>query len=122
MFGHDWEPAQGTVIDQRIKGFTEAGPGFDPVSLHEFVVDVRLPDGTQFRTLVEEPRSGKIVPPPTGAVVRVQVDRKNQKVRFDTSDPTVNTNAVWKKVHEAPDSFRDALTQPPGTPPPGSGR
>ncbi len=115
MFGHDWEPAEGTVIDSRITGFTAVGAGSNEMARHEFIVDVRMTDGTMFRTTVEEPRGGKILPPDVGAVVRVEVDHKHQKVRFDESDPSINTKAQWKKMQEAPDSFRQALHEPPGT-------
>jgi hypothetical protein len=116
MFGHDWKPAEGTIVDSRITKFTPDGPGWDETPLHEFVVDVRMPDGTEFRTTVEEPRNGKVMPPKIGAIVQVQVDAKSQQVRFDEHDPTINTKVQWKKMHEAPDSFNEALRQPPGTP------
>jgi hypothetical protein len=118
MFGHDWESAQGTIIASRIKGFRVIGAGSGETPLHEFVVDVKKADGTTFRTTVEEPRSGKILPPDIGATVGVQVNHKDQSVRFDESDPSINTKVQWKKMHDAPDSFRAALEQAPGTPAP----
>ena len=113
MFGHDWELAQGTVVDSRIIGYTPVSAGYGELARHEFIVDVRKADGSAFRTTVAEPRSGKIVPPKIGATVRVEVDRKTQKVRFDESDPSINTKVLWKKSREAPDSFRQKLAEPP---------
>ena len=119
MFGHDWEQAQGTVVDSRITGYTPVGPGYNEVPRHEFVVDVRRQDGTTFRTTIEEPRNGKMVAPDPGTVVRVQIDRKG-RVRFDESDPAVSTDAVLQQLSDrGTDAFRDELAQPPGTPAPG---
>ena len=117
MFGHAWEPAEGTVIDSRITGYTPVGPGYNESPMHEFMVDVTLADGTCFRTTIQEPRNGKILPPKVGAVVKVQVDTKHQKVRFDESDPSINTKAQAKQLRDGPDSFRENQTRPPGTPP-----
>ena len=116
MFGHGWEPAEGTIVDSRITGYTPVGPGFNESPVHEFIVDVTLTDATSFRTTIEEPRNGKILPPEVGAVVKVQVD-KHRKVRFDESDPTINTKAQAKMLRDGPDSFRENQAQPPGTPP-----
>jgi hypothetical protein len=116
MFGHGWESAEGTIVDRRIVKFTPVGPGWDELPLYEFIVDIRMPDGSEFRTTMEEPHDGKVMPPEIGAVVRVLVEAKSQQVRFDEHDPTINTKVQWKKMREAPDSFADTLHQPPGTP------
>lgn len=101
----------------RITGYQPVGVGFNESPLHEFIVDVRKKDGTSFRTTIEESRSGKTLPPKVGAVVQVEVDPKTQKVRFDESDPSINTKAQLKKMNERSDSFKETLAAPPDTPP-----
>lgn len=64
---------------------------------HTFGHDRELAEGT-----ISDPRMTRFVPVGPGAVVRVQVHRKDQKARFDESDPTINTKIQWKKMHEAP--------------------
>jgi hypothetical protein len=58
-----------------------------------------------------------MLPPNVGAVVRVEVDPKTQKVRFDESDPSVNTKAQLKRMNERSDSFNETLAAPPDTSP-----
>jgi hypothetical protein len=115
MLGHHWEPAEGTIVDRRITRYVPVGPGNNELPLHEFVVDVRQADGQAFRVTIEE-KAGKIVPPDVGAVVKVEVDPKSRKVRFDENDPQLNVRAVVQGQRQAEqDRFATELKQPPTT-------
>jgi hypothetical protein len=113
MFGHNWEPAEGTIVDSRITRYVPIGQGFNEMPVHEFIVDVRPADGQVFRTTIEEP-TGKVVPPDVGDVVRVEVDSKNKKVRFDEDDPKLNVRAQAAALKQAADDrFNTELGQGP---------
>ena len=53
-----------------------------------------------------------------GAVVRVEVDGTDRSVRSDVSDPTINTDAQLEAMKDPGGGFSQALSDPPGTPPP----
>jgi hypothetical protein len=111
MFGKHWISAQGTVVASRASSTTGDGT----VSIYEFVVDVRTPDGEVFRAKVEEPRiATDFKDPSVGDVVDVEFDPKSRKVRFDKDDPALSWKA-YKKSRR--DSFEDTLAQAPGTSP-----
>lgn len=109
MFGHHWEKARGTIVDTRVK--TTSGDGL--VTIREYIVDVTLADGRLVRALVQEPRiATNFWAPSRGDVVGVEVDSKNDHVRFDKSDPQLHP-----KTHRAArdGQFTALLAQPPGT-------
>jgi hypothetical protein len=92
MFGHVWEAAEGTVLDERRKGNAQANGS---VNIH-FLLEVRPQNGEPFQTEIGMPFSGDFVPPSKGQVVKLEVDVKNQKARWDTSDPAVSAKAMRK--------------------------
>jgi hypothetical protein len=107
MFGKQWVSAQGTVVATRPVKTT--GDGM--VTILEYVVDVRTPDGEVFRAQVDEPRMAMdFLPPSVGAVVRVQVEPNSRKVRFDKDDPALSQKAAKRQRAAA---FDAALGSPP---------
>ena len=110
MFGKHWKSARATVVATRIASTT--GDGM--VSITEFVVDVRTPEGELFRAKVEEPRIAiDFKPPSVGVEIAVEYDPKSHDVRFDKDDPAISWKA-YKKLRK--DSFEETLAQPPGSP------
>jgi hypothetical protein len=80
VFGHKWEPAEGTIVS-RENG--PAGPGY--------VVDVRKSGGARLRAQVEAPAAmGSELP--RGTAVRVEVNAKTGDVRF-ADNPVVRVGA-----------------------------
>jgi len=57
MLGHDWQPAQATVIATRPLGNWSHGVGAygGDITPHEYVVDVRPPGEPMFRATFHEP-------------------------------------------------------------------
>jgi hypothetical protein len=113
VFGHQWQSAEGVVVDSRIARFDPVGPGWNELPVHEFIVDVHLPDGEVFRATVEQ---GKVAAPEVGATVGVRVDSKTRKVIFDDKDPRLNVDAVMRALNERErDRFASEAQQPPET-------
>jgi hypothetical protein len=78
-----------------------------------FLVEVRPTGGDPFRVELGMPGlTGDFIPPTVGQVVKMEVDAKKQKAKFDTSDSGVSAKAQRKA---AKDRFADEL----GTPEPG---
>jgi hypothetical protein len=75
MFHHGWEPAEGSVVERRVVGTLPAGGGLGIV-VHEYIVEVRLPDGEPYRAKVKQKNAET---PQVGAAVQVLVNPKNQK-------------------------------------------
>jgi hypothetical protein len=107
MFGHDWEPAQATIVATHVKSTSGDGT----VTIHEFAADVVPASGVAFRALIEEPTiATDFWPPRVGAVVKVHADVGRQKAKFDKSDPQIS----FKHYQQGRDAQFDALlTQPP---------
>jgi hypothetical protein len=112
MFGSDWEPATATIV---AKKFHESG---DTTGTWEYVADVTTASGAAFRArLKQPPLMSHVIRLQVGAVISVLADVKQQRAKFDKSDPKVS----GADVHRAnKDTFDEALHQPPGTPPPGT--
>ena len=105
MFEH-WEPAEGTVVDRRQKGNSQSNLS---ANLH-FLVEVRPTDGEPFRVELGMPGlTGDFIPPSVGQVVKMEVDVKKQKAKFDTSDPAVSAKAQRKT---GKDRFAEELDPP----------
>ncbi len=111
MFGNDWQPATGTVVDTHVTWSSNGGN----YSLSEYIVDVRTADGRVFRARVPQPNNSvHFEAPQPGDVVGVEVNTKDQRVRFDKSDPKLR----HKSGRQPTDSgFEELLNQPPGTQP-----
>lgn len=92
MFGHDWEPAQGTTIDIRSKHF---GPGDNSPMVRYYLMDIKPSAGEPFRAEVREPlmTSGSFIGPSLGEVVALECDPKRQKARFH-GDPGKEADQV----------------------------
>lgn len=84
MFGHDLEPADGTIVDI-----------YDPTSninagtsKARYLIDVRPQHGDMFRMEIGLPHfSTDFRPPGVGQVVKMKCDVKHQTAHFDKSDP-----------------------------------
>ena len=106
MFGHEWEPAQATIVAVHIKS-----TGGDGVTVtHEYAADVVPASGVPFRAHLDEPRiATDFWPPSIGDVVKVHADVERQKAKFDKSDPKISYKA-WKAGNN--DEFAATLAQP----------
>lgn len=90
MLGHEWEPAEGTVLDVRFSGHTgnAAADGREP----HFLIEVRPVGGEPFRTEVDLlPLMFSFRMPAIGTVVQLECDRRHHKAKFVRSDPAINT-------------------------------
>jgi len=115
VFRNEWTAGTATIIAKKTKGGTSSGQSAIRFS---FVAEVQPESGEPFRTELEAPfrllashgsglaRLGEY------DVVKVLVDAKRQRARFDASDPQLS----GQKSSAARDAFDAALAQPPGTP------
>ena len=114
MFDGHWAPAEGVVVDRRIKDSKWSG-GTSTSVLFEFVVDVHPAEGAPFRALVEAPKiATDFSQPEAGQHVKVEVHGDSQKVRFDKSDPGLSIKAAKQARKQHFDATLDA---DPGTQP-----
>ena len=99
MFDHDWEPAEGTIIDIRYK---EAGNDAKTVNAVYYMVDVRpLSGAPSFRTVIEPPTlmlSFKF--PGVGQEVKLECIPAHQKAKFDRHDPTLSKKGDKEEAKE----------------------
>src|SRR3954463_2774116 len=110
MFGHDWEPAQATIVATHIKSTSGDGT----TDTREFAADVVPASGIPFRALIQEPTiATDFWPPSVGDVLKVHADVKRQKAKFDKSDPKISYKA-WKKGDAT--RFEETLAAPPPAP------
>jgi len=110
MFGKSWEPAEATIVLVNIKHVSGSGS----TVTQEWAADVRKADGTVVRAKIDEPRLAiNFWAPVVGDVVKVEVDAKSGKVRFDMDDPKLSARAHHRAKEDA---FAAALDQAPGTP------
>jgi len=117
MFGHDWEKADGTIVDARIKhDYHQA----NNTPVWEFIIDVRpvgQPDAQPtMRAEVRSPHGDEgFWPPSPGDKVTVEVS-KDGKVRFDRHDPRISYHERMKQDKKrSDDAFAAELQEPPGT-------
>ncbi|TVY99667.1 hypothetical protein EAS64_41095 [Trebonia kvetii] len=110
MFGNDWEPATARIVAKKFK------EGGERSGVWEYVADITPASGAPvFRAKLTQPHlMSHVVWLAEGAEVSVLADVKNQKAKFDRSDPAVN----GKAKRSGADRFDEALKQPPLTPPP----
>jgi len=119
MFKDEWVPGTATIIAKRMKGGTSSGHSAVGFS---FVADVQPESGEPFRAQLEAPlrllaaHGSAVARLSEYDVVKVLVDVRHQRARFDASDPKLG----GAKSRAARDTFDAALAQPPGTPIPGS--
>lgn len=109
MFRHDWQPAQAKIVDKRLKSASGDGSG----GTYEFVGDVQTADGPVFRATIQEPDiATDFWAPERGDVIKVLVDPKSHKVKFDKSDPKISYKAYTRAEKERFDA--EAQATPPG--------
>jgi hypothetical protein len=109
VFGSQWEPATAKIVTKRYKessGYT---------GTYEYVVDVIPAAGAPFRAKLKQPPfMSRVIRLDEGATIEVLADVKRQKAKFDRAKAkTIGREAPYRKR-----DFDDALSQPPGTPPP----
>ncbi len=108
MLGHHWEKAEATVVGRFVR---ETAVSRTP--RYDFLVDVRPYNGSPQRMTIED-GPADFDDPSDGDVLGVLYDRKNQRVKWDTSDPWLRDAAAAGRA--GGDGF--APTSPaPGTPP-----
>lgn len=110
MFGRNWEPAEGVVIDKRMGKVR--GSGDSAMATMDFIIDVRTPAGDFFRAEVDQPRWSDFWPPKAGQTVKVEVEAKSRKVRFAKDDNTISFAAFQQQQST---SFDAQLAAPAGT-------
>jgi Short C-terminal domain len=104
MLGHHWEKAEATVVARIVR--TQA---VGRMPHYDFVVDVRPYGGTPLRMTIQD-GPADFADPSVGDVLGVLYDRKNQHVKWDTSDP-------WLRDGQAGGSaFGSTATGSPGAP------
>ena len=85
MFGKTWKAATGTVIDSRVAGVSMSEHA-DASVRKEFVVDVVPAAGASFRAVVKAGNYSDFWAPKNGQKVKLEIEAKSDKVRFDKSD------------------------------------
>jgi hypothetical protein len=87
VFGHKWEPAEGTVVESR---YDHQHGARSPNEERVYMVDVRRPDGTTMRAEIRALSfmRAELVP---GTVVRLEVHSKTGEIRFDQHHPVVHS-------------------------------
>ena len=114
MFDGHWRPAEGVVVERRIKDSKWTG-GTSSVVLFEFIVDVRPADGAPFRALVQTPTiATDFSEPEVGQHVQVEIHGDSQKVRFDKRDPGLSIKATERARKQR---FDETLHTDPGSQP-----
>ena len=104
MLGFGWKDGVATIVDRRLVGKkTEpemgefAGQG---VEVFEFIADVEANDGSaHFRAPLKEPFNAiTFKPPEIGQRVKVKLNAKDKKAKFDRSD-----DGTYEHVPGVPD-------------------
>jgi hypothetical protein len=97
VFKHNWETAEGTVIDLRFPEHHTTSDGHG--SAERFVVEVRPQSGEPFRVeLGFAGLTGDFKAPATGQVVKMKCNPEHTKAEWDTdADP----NLSWKAEERA---------------------
>jgi hypothetical protein len=115
MFGHEWVPGEGTLVDIRYSGHKSqvGATGQEP----HFLMDVRPSVGEPFRAEVDElPLFFAFKQPSFGQVVQLECDPGRKKARFIRSDPAINKHPderAAKAAYEA-ELHADVSSPPPG--------
>ena len=93
MFGHHWQPAEGTLVDIRV---SRSGSGAKALIVEHFLMDVRPSSGEPFRTEVREPlmSSSFVAPSVPDDVVKLKCDPARKKARFDVGDESADKEAA----------------------------
>jgi hypothetical protein len=101
MFHHNWVKATGRVLDSRIR--TLYNPDHNevvyPITLHNYIIEVRKPDGETTRLEVEQ--HIETIDVGIGSEVPLLISPDGEKAIFDNKDPKINVMAVQKASQEA---------------------
>jgi hypothetical protein len=112
VFRHTWERAEGRIVARTAAPHQGSGDTRFP-TIFEFAVDIQTEHGEPFRSIVHTPVNAiDFEIPKVGDTVRVEVEVKSRKVRFDRSDPRLSIKAAKR---ERAENFEQVLAQPPGT-------
>jgi hypothetical protein len=109
MLGHHWEKAEATVVARFVR---EQAVSRTP--RYDFLVDVRPYSGSPQRMTIQD-GPADFDDPADGDVLGVLYDRKNQRVKWDNSDPWLRDSATARRA--GGDGFAPTAAAPPGTPP-----
>ena len=111
MFGKkDLEAGEAVIVENHIK---HHGGGQGQGNLREWVADVRSAHGQTFRAVIQTPNLAlDFREPVVGDVVRVLIDPKSGKVKFDKSDPRISLKAARAQEQAR---FAEAAAGQPGS-------
>jgi hypothetical protein len=111
MFGKkDLEAGEAVIVENHIK---HHGGGQGQSNLREWVADVRPVHGQTFRAVIQTPNLAlDFREPVVGDVVRVLIDPKSGKVKFDKSDPRISLKAARAQKQAR---FEEAAAGQPGS-------
>jgi hypothetical protein len=107
MLGHHWEKAEATVVARFVR---EQAVSRTP--RYDFLVDVRPYGGSPQRMTIQD-GPADFDDPSDGDVLGVLYDRKNQRVKWDSSDPWLRDSAADRQA--GGDAFGPGAVAPPGT-------
>ena len=93
MFGHDWEPAEGTCIDIRVKAHGD--PNTDN---RRWLMEVRCGAAAPFRVELGFPGfHGDFMGPARGHTCKMHADVKRNEAKWDLDDPALSWKAERQK-------------------------
>lgn len=95
VFKHNWEPAEGTVIDTRFPEHHSSSDGSG--SAERFLVEVRPQSGDPFRVELGYVGWGDFKAPSVGQVVKMKCNPEHTQAEWDKDDP----NLSWKAEERA---------------------
>jgi hypothetical protein len=101
VFHRNWVKTTGRVLDSRIRTiYHDRGPaGGRSITLHNYVVEFRAPNGETTRLEVEQHL--ETIDVAIGSEVPLLVSPDGKKAIFDKKDPRINVMAVVKANKEA---------------------
>jgi hypothetical protein len=110
VFGRDWEGGTAVIVARRNTVHQVAS-----APIYEYVADI-TPDsrGAAFRATIESPTiidHSKFQPPDVGDSVRVKINPKSMKVKFDKSDLTLDATSAARAARA---EFESLVDLPPG--------
>jgi hypothetical protein len=105
MFGEEWEPAEGTLIDTRYGGKHGDWSGNASVTANSvhYLMEVRpLSGGEPFRCECEPPSMMlSFQSPPMNVWVKMECIPSKKKARFDRHDPAISKKAAGEQERAA---------------------
>jgi hypothetical protein len=86
MFGRDWEPVVGTVVDKQYRGSRRYGSGPESSPSYKYVVEVSFPDGETLRQELDDFIGTRALSVQPGARVALLCHGKHRSLKWDDSD------------------------------------